>query len=102
MQGRTGRVNRACVAGYNRVYKIVVHVAVEDLSPLATEWKSGGVVVPGVFRKGRNDDNVLARSFQPAMKCDHPILIVNVKWVHVVAPQRGIIPAKPDQFLRKT
>jgi hypothetical protein len=35
------------------------------------------------------------------VKCNHAILVVNVKRIHVVSAQRRIGPAQPDQILGK-
>src|SRR5579864_8903207 len=101
MHWRTGRVNPAAVARYDRIYPIVIDITVEYFPPIAAERESDAIVVPGVFRKRRDHDNVVPRSLQPTVKCDHSVLVVNMKWIDIIASQRGVIPAKPDQVLRK-
>lgn len=51
------------------------------------ERGTGGVVEPGGFREGGDDDDVLACALEPAVKGDHAVLVVNVEGIGVFSPQ---------------
>ena len=61
--------------------------------------KSHVVVVPGGFGKRGDDHYILTGAFEPAMKSNHPIRIVDVERIYVVAAQSSVIPAQADQIL---
>src|SRR4051794_40013697 len=93
MQRRAGCIDTSAVARHNRVHPIVIDVAVEYFTPPTGKGKTNAVVVPCIFRERRNHNHILPAALQPALKGNYAVLVVNVKRIHVVPAQRGIIPA---------
>jgi hypothetical protein len=83
------------------VNPVIVDVGVENLSPSPWAGKTDRVVIPGAFRERGNHHDVLACAFDPAVKRDHTVQIVYMKWVYIVLAQRSMIPAQTDEILRK-
>src|SRR5260370_21142789 len=57
------------------------------------------IAEPCRFSESRNYDHVLARTLHPSVKCNHAVLIVHVKCVHVIASQSRLIPPKTCEVL---
>ena len=102
MQRRARGINRSAVSGHDRVHPVVIDVAVEYFSPRAAKRESDAIVVPGILSESCRHDDVLPGALEPTMKCDNPILVVNMKRIDMVAAQGRIVPAQPYQILRET
>ena len=106
MQWRIRCDNASSIARDDGVDPVVVDIAVEDLGPRSRTGKADRVVIPGPLRESGNYHDILTCTFEPAMKRDHTVQIVNMKWVHVVARTkggysqvRGDHPPRPEPIL---
>src|SRR6516164_2563118 len=95
------RFYRSAVAGRYWIHPVVIGIAVEDLPPAPGSWKADPVAVPGFLAQVAGNDDITAFSLNPAMECDNPVSVVDVKNTHGLTPQRGVTCPQFDQVLRE-
>src|SRR5271156_269423 len=78
---------------------VVIDITVEDLGPLSRTGKADRIAIPSALRESGNYYDILTCTFEPAMKRDHAIQIVNMIRIHVVTPQRRLIPTSTYEIL---
>lgn len=101
MQPWAIRVNAATIALHVGIDPVLVHVTVEGLPPISTRRKSDLLAMLGFVRKANHNDNIVAHTWNPTLKCEHAILVMDVNDCIPFATQRLISPAQCDKFPRK-
>src|SRR5437016_3640927 len=94
-------IDTSSIAGDNWVHPIVVDIAIKYLAPWPRSWKADAVIEPGTFRQRCDHNDILPRAVEPAMECNYPVLVVNMKCIQVVPTQCWVVPSKTDQILRE-
>ena len=94
---RSSRKNAARIAGHGRTS---VSIAVEHFLPMPGSREAEGVIEPSLLRQRADDDHVITR-IEPAMKCNHSVIISPYKWMNVLSAQGWMIPAELDEVLRE-
>src|SRR6266542_1449931 len=79
------------------IWKVIVEVAVENLSPAARPRKSDSIPVERELVEARNDHDVLTDAFDPALKCHDAIDIVMQERVNALASERRQLAAQRDE-----
>ena len=94
---RSSRKNAARIAGHGRTS---VSIAVEHFLPMPGSREAEDVIEPSLLRQRADDDHVITR-IEPAMKCNHSVIISLYKWMNVLSAQGWMIPAQLDEVLRE-
>ena len=94
---RSSRKNAARIAGHGRTS---VSIAVEHFLPMPGSREADGVIEPSLLRQRADDDHVITR-IEPAMECNHSVIISLYKWTNVLSAQGRMIPAQLDDVLRE-
>lgn len=92
---RSSRKNAARIAGHGRTS---VSIAVEHFLPMPGSREADGVIEPRLLRQRTDDDHVITR-IEPAMECNHSVIISLYKWMNVLSAQGWMIPAQLDEVL---
>ena len=92
---RSSRKNAARIAGHGRTS---VSIAVEHFLPMPGSREADRVIEPSLLRQRADDDHVITR-IEPAMKCNHSVIISLYKWMNVLSTQGWMIPAQLDEVL---
>ena len=80
--------------------ELSVSIAVEHFLPMPGSRETDGVIEPSLLRQRADDDHVITR-IEPAMKCNHSVIISPYKWMNVLSAQGWMIPAELDEVLRE-
>ena len=93
---------RPAITADRRVYPLIVDIAIEDLRPTAARGESELITKLRVVAEIGGDDYITAYPFDPAMKGDHSIFIVDVEDADRITANRRLHPAQTDEILRET
>ena len=85
MHGWAARIDLTAIARNGRIHPAVIHIAVEYLGPCSTQRKAKVVTPPCVFPQIYGNHHVSAYTWQPAMKGNHAIIVVDMKHVDRIA-----------------
>src|SRR5580704_2724690 len=91
------RKNAARIAGHGRTS---VSIAIEHFLPLPGSREAEGVIEPSLLRQRADDDHVITR-IEPAMECNHSVIISLYKWMNVLSAQGRMLPTQLDEVLRE-
>lgn len=93
MQRRTCGVYAAGIALARWIKKVVVDVTVEYLAPVAAPGKTNliAVVIKSPFVEAHHHHDIPSDAGEPAVECDHPVVVMDVEDVDPLAAQRGLI-----------
>ena len=91
-------VDAPAIARDDRVDPVVVHVAVEDLQPMARPGESDRVGPVRRLVQAGGHHYVAARADDPSLEGDHPVGVVDVEDVDRLAAQGRLMPAQGDQL----
>ena|ERR1700761_3585145 len=94
---RSSRKHAARITGHGRTS---VSITVEHFLPMPGSREAEGIIEPRLLRQRADDDHVITR-IEPAMKCNHSVIVSLYKWMNVLSAQGWMIPAQLDEVLRE-
>src|SRR3984957_234574 len=101
VHGRTVRLHLASVAGDSGIDPVIVDVAVEYFEPVSGLGKADVIIIPRVLIQAAHDHDVVSDTFDPALKGEHAVLVMDVNDRAAFSAQGRMVAADADQFAGK-